>query len=153
MWPFYITKASNHRKEMAVLDEIRNTLMEINRKLDDQTAPNTPQNKQRKISPASRPDPDKIRRKILSDLNNFFSSRGIDEKELAKVCGLQPCNVRAFLSGTQNISKKTAGRLAEAYGLNKDYLINGEGSLEQQKPLTKEDHARIDRHYRTKYGD
>lgn len=67
------------------------------------------------------------------DLKKFFENKGISQKELADILEVSVPYVNALLNGKKSLGKKNAERLANLFGLNKSFLLTGEGSLESNK--------------------
>lgn len=68
-------------------------------------------------------------KKFYTDLKFFFKKNGITQEYLANILNMSQPNLNAMLNGRRSISKPTAVKLHELYGLSVSWLLTGEGNM------------------------
>ncbi len=62
-------------------------------------------------------------------LKKFFKSQGITQTDISDNLGLQQTFVSAMFNGHKSITRQTAQKLSDAYGLSVAWLLTGEGNM------------------------
>lgn len=62
-------------------------------------------------------------------LRCFLRERGLSQAEFSRATGLDPSNVSRILSGRMPLGNAAAARIAETFGLNRTWLLSGEGPV------------------------
>ncbi len=68
-------------------------------------------------------------KKFYTDLKFFFKKNGITQEYLANILNMSQPNLNAMLNGRRSISKPTAVKLHELYGLSVSWLLTGDGNM------------------------
>lgn len=68
-------------------------------------------------------------KKFYTDLKFFFKKNGITQEYLANILSMSQPNLNAMLNGRRSISKPTAVKLHELYGLSVSWLLTGDGNM------------------------
>lgn len=68
-------------------------------------------------------------KKFYTDLKFFFKKNGITQEYLANILNMSQPNLNAMLNGRRSISKPTAVKLHELYGLSVSWLLTGNGNM------------------------
>lgn len=68
-------------------------------------------------------------KKFYTDLKFFFKKNGITQEYLANILSISQPNLNAMLNGRRSISKPTAVKLHELYGLSVSWLLAGDGNM------------------------
>lgn len=66
---------------------------------------------------------------FYTDLKFFFKKNGITQEYLANILSMSQPNLNAMLNGRRSISKPTAVKLHELYGLSVSWLLTGDGNM------------------------
>lgn len=66
---------------------------------------------------------------FYTDLKFFFKKNGITQEYLANILSMSQPNLNAMLNGRRSISKPTAVKLHELYGLSMSWLLTGDGNM------------------------
>ena len=67
--------------------------------------------------------------KIKDRVKLIVDRTGMTNNEFAKSAGIEPSNFRKMLKGELTITKKTIYKICERFGVNKNWLENGEDSV------------------------
>lgn len=70
-----------------------------------------------------------MNKKNLDILKFFFKQKDISQEQLSKDLATTQPAINAMLNGRRNISKKTAQKLHDLYGLSVGWLLTGEGEM------------------------
>lgn len=62
-------------------------------------------------------------------LKHFFKSHGITQAMIGDMLGVKQPFINAMLNGNKNITRSTAHKLSDAYGLSVAWLLTGEGEM------------------------
>ena len=66
---------------------------------------------------------------ISKDMSDFFKSKGISQREIAKTLGTTPQYINALFKGRTKIGKAQAEKLENSFGLSAYWLLTGKGSM------------------------
>lgn len=66
---------------------------------------------------------------FYTDLKFFFKKNGITQEYLANILSMSQPNLNAMLNGRRSISKQTAVKLHDLYGLSVSWLLTGDGNM------------------------
>lgn len=70
-----------------------------------------------------------MNKNFYTDLKFFFKKNGITQEYLANILSMSQPNLNAMLNGRRSISKPTAVKLHELYGLSVSWLLTGDGNM------------------------
>lgn len=62
-------------------------------------------------------------------LKHFFKSHGITQAMIGDTLGVKQPFINAMLNDNKNITRQTAQKLSDAYGLSVAWLLTGEGNM------------------------
>ncbi len=66
---------------------------------------------------------------FFTTLKHFFKSHGITQAMIGDMLGVKQPFINAMLNGNKNITRSTAQKLSDAYGLSVAWLLTGEGEM------------------------
>ena len=74
----------------------------------------------------------------LASLRAWIKSNKMRQNSMAKALGVTPTTVNNLLAGRTTFGKLTAEKWSQAFGLNADFLLTGEGELKIKEKTMEE---------------
>ena len=66
---------------------------------------------------------------LITRLLMIIEKKKITQHKFAIMAGISPANFLRMLQGKQNITERTIDKICTGHGLNKDWLLTGEGDM------------------------